>query len=99
MNGDFPGDPVPKTSYSLAGGPGSISGQGARSHILQLKTHVSQGRSEICVPQLSSSTVRKKCQQGHAPSETLGRDSLPLPVSGGGRQSLAFLGIPWCCGG
>ena len=57
------------------------------------KSHVLQGRSEICVPQLSSGTVRKKCQQGHAPSETLGRDSSPLPASGGGQQSLAFLGV------
>ena len=49
MNGDFPGDPVPKTSYSLAGGPGSISGQGARSHILQLKIPcVTRKIRELC---------------------------------------------------
>ena len=37
MNGDFPGGPVAKTSHSLPAGPGLIPGQGARSHILQLK--------------------------------------------------------------
>ena len=33
----FPGGPVAKTPSSHAGSPGSIPGQGARSHMLQLK--------------------------------------------------------------
>ena len=33
--GDFPGGSVTKTPTSNAGGPGSISGQGTRSHMLQ----------------------------------------------------------------
>ena len=49
MNGDFPGGPVAKTSHSLAGGPGSIPGQGARSHILQLKIpRVTRKIRELC---------------------------------------------------
>ena len=37
MEGDFPGGPVPKTSCSNAGGPGSIPSQANRSHKQQLR--------------------------------------------------------------
>ena len=37
VTGGFPGGLVAKTPSSHAGGPGSIPGQGARSHMLQLK--------------------------------------------------------------
>jgi len=33
MSRDFPGGPVAKTLCSNAGGPGSIPGQGTRSHM------------------------------------------------------------------
>ena len=36
--GDFPGAPVANTPAPSAGDPGSIPGQGTRSHMLQLKT-------------------------------------------------------------
>ena len=34
---DFPGGPEAKAPTSNAGGPGSVLGQGTRSHMLQLK--------------------------------------------------------------
>ena len=34
-DGDLPGGPVAKTLCSQSGGPGSIPGQGTRSHVLQ----------------------------------------------------------------
>ena len=37
MSRDFPGGPVAKTLCSNAGGPGSIPGQGTRSHMLQIR--------------------------------------------------------------
>ena len=49
MNGNFSGGPVAKTSHSLAGGPGSIPGQGARSHMPQLKIpHVTMKIRDLC---------------------------------------------------
>ena len=38
--GDFPGGPVAKTPWSQYRGSGSISGQGSRSHMLQLRVPV-----------------------------------------------------------
>ena len=40
---DFPGGPVAKAPCSQERGPGSISGQGTKSHMLQLR---------VCMPQL-----------------------------------------------
>ena len=40
---DFPDGPVAKTPHSQCRGPGSIPGQGARSHMLQVR---------VCLPQL-----------------------------------------------
>ena len=37
LTGDFSGGPLAKMCTSSAGGPGSISGQGTRPHVLQLK--------------------------------------------------------------
>ena len=37
---DFPGGPVAKTSFSNAGGLGSIPGRGTRFHMLQLRVHM-----------------------------------------------------------
>ena len=45
--GHFPGGPVAKTSYFQCRGPGSIPGQGTRSHMLQPRCHKPQQRSKI----------------------------------------------------
>ena len=37
LNGDFPGGPVATTLALNVGGPGSVSGQGTRPHMPQLK--------------------------------------------------------------
>ena len=42
LNGDFPGGPVATTLALNAGGPGSISGRGTRSHMPQLIVHMLQ---------------------------------------------------------
>ena len=41
---DFPGGPVAKTPRSQGGGPGSVSGQGTKSHMLQLRVCMLQLR-------------------------------------------------------
>ena len=38
--GDFPGGPVAKTLHPQGRGPGSIPGQGTRTHIRQVKNPV-----------------------------------------------------------
>ena len=40
--GNFPGVPVAKTLCSQYRGPGSILGQGTRSHMLQLRVYMPQ---------------------------------------------------------
>ena len=37
---DFPGGPMVKTHAPNEGGPGSIPGQGTRSHVLQPRVHM-----------------------------------------------------------
>ena len=41
-NRDFPGGPVAKTPCFQSRGPGSIPGQGTRSHMLELRVHMPQ---------------------------------------------------------
>ena len=47
VNENFPGGSVVKNSHANAEGPGSIPGQGTRSHILHLRTHMpKEGKKE-----------------------------------------------------
>lgn len=47
---DFPGGLVAEICTPNARGPGSNPGQGKRSHVLQLRVHMPQGRWKIlCV--------------------------------------------------
>ena len=41
---EIPGGPVTKTPYSQCRGPGSIPGQGVRSHMLQLRVSMPQSK-------------------------------------------------------
>ena len=43
-SGDFLGGPVAKTPLSQYRGPGSVSGQGTRSHVPPLRLHLPQQR-------------------------------------------------------
>ena len=49
---DFPGGPVVKTLWSQCRGPGSIAGQGTRSHMLQLRVKCHSKDWGSCVLQL-----------------------------------------------
>ena len=44
--GDFPGGPVAGTLRSQCKGPGSIPGQGARAHMLQLRPRTAKKKKK-----------------------------------------------------
>ena len=58
--GDLPGSPVVKTLPSNAVGPGSIPGQGTRSHMPQLRVHMPQLRSPRAANQTRCNQIKKK---------------------------------------
>ena len=64
MNRDFPGGPVSKTPHSQCRGPGSIPGQGTRSHMPQTRSQVLQLRVRVTqlkrshMSQLTPSTAK-----------------------------------------
>ena len=55
---DFPGGPVAKTLCSQLGDPGSIPGQGTRSHMPQLRVCLLQLKPHML--QLRPGTTKKK---------------------------------------
>ena len=59
---DFPGGPVAKTLSSQCRGPGSIPGQGARSHMLQLRPRAAKLKKKKKKFQLRFSQARAKNQ-------------------------------------
>ena len=57
---DFPGGPEAKVPASNAGGPGSILGQGTRSHMLQLEISYAITKTQNNRPPKNKYIIKKK---------------------------------------
>ena len=63
---DFPGGPVAKTLHSQGrGGPSSIPGQEARSHMAQLRVHRLQPETLSAAMKISSAMADTQCGRIH----------------------------------